>query len=625
MADAASSTFVGRSREMAAVRAALRPGAAAVVVIHGPGGIGKTRLLDAVCADQQPHRRIVRLDCGDVEPTDRGFLAAVAERLGCAATVEAVADGCARGDRPVCLALDTAERLRILQSWLRRTFLPALPAETATVLATRDAPHPSWLTAPEWHGLVSVVALGPLDDEESERLLVARGLAPEVARRVQRYARGFPLALDLVAALPGPGPELSPGPRPEVVDQIVRRLVAGLSPRQVRLAEAAAVVRRVTEPLLTALLDDGRAGSRGAWDELAALPFVTLGADGLSVHETVHECLTQDLEQRDPVRFADLRHRAAVHLIGQHRASGPSLRWRTTADLLYLVRAPLIRDAFFPPETSYSVDPARAADESAITALVARSTGDDEQALLALWWQHHPEAFAVTHDADGTVVAVSAVLEHASLSDPVRRRDPVVTAWQAHLDAHPLSPGSTVLLVRWTLCEAGAAAVTPQVAPLIIDLKRRYLELHPRLRRVYIANEGGPRTAVTAGLGFVEAGPSTLIDGVAKVPTVLEMGPRSIEGWLERLLQTELRARSTSIEDVVPARHRDRLDSLSDREREVLRLLADGLTNREIASRLVISEKTANRHVSNVFAKIDVTNRTLATRFAVDSGLVDST
>jgi ATP/maltotriose-dependent transcriptional regulator MalT len=62
------------------------------------------------------------------------------------------------------------------------------------------------------------------------------------------------------------------------------------------------------------------------------------------------------------------------------------------------------------------------------------------------------------------------------------------------------------------------------------------------------------------------------------------------------------------------------LGRLTPREREVMALLAEGLTNRQIAERLVISEGTAIRHVSNIFGKLGVTNRAAATRVALDSG-----
>ena len=61
---------------------------------------------------------------------------------------------------------------------------------------------------------------------------------------------------------------------------------------------------------------------------------------------------------------------------------------------------------------------------------------------------------------------------------------------------------------------------------------------------------------------------------------------------------------------------------LSPREAEVLRLVADGRTNRDIAAELVISERTVDRHVSNIFAKLDVSSRAAATAYAYEHDLL---
>jgi DNA-binding NarL/FixJ family response regulator len=61
---------------------------------------------------------------------------------------------------------------------------------------------------------------------------------------------------------------------------------------------------------------------------------------------------------------------------------------------------------------------------------------------------------------------------------------------------------------------------------------------------------------------------------------------------------------------------------LTSRELEVLRLVATGKSNREIASALVISEHTVARHVQNIFRKLDVTSRTAAGAFAFEHDLL---
>lgn len=62
--------------------------------------------------------------------------------------------------------------------------------------------------------------------------------------------------------------------------------------------------------------------------------------------------------------------------------------------------------------------------------------------------------------------------------------------------------------------------------------------------------------------------------------------------------------------------------TLTDRERDILTLVAQGLNNREIADALTISERTARSHVSNVLIKLDLASRTQAALWAIREGLV---
>jgi ATP/maltotriose-dependent transcriptional regulator MalT len=63
---------------------------------------------------------------------------------------------------------------------------------------------------------------------------------------------------------------------------------------------------------------------------------------------------------------------------------------------------------------------------------------------------------------------------------------------------------------------------------------------------------------------------------------------------------------------------------LTGRECEVLRLVAAGNTNREIATQLVLSEHTVARHLQNIFAKLGLSSRAAATAYAYEHGLIDS-
>ena len=68
-------------------------------------------------------------------------------------------------------------------------------------------------------------------------------------------------------------------------------------------------------------------------------------------------------------------------------------------------------------------------------------------------------------------------------------------------------------------------------------------------------------------------------------------------------------------------RAREAPDGLTGREREVLTLVADGRSNRQIGEELYISDRTVARHLTNIFHKIGVTSRTQAARYAIDRGM----
>ena len=71
-------------------------------------------------------------------------------------------------------------------------------------------------------------------------------------------------------------------------------------------------------------------------------------------------------------------------------------------------------------------------------------------------------------------------------------------------------------------------------------------------------------------------------------------------------------------------RRPERVESLTKRETSVLKLVAEGLANKEIARRLSISEKTVKAHLNNVFAKLDVHSRTQAALEAIRSGIAQA-
>jgi len=120
---------------------------------------------------------------------------------------------------------------------------------------------------------------------------------------------------------------------------------------------------------------------------------------------------------------------------------------------------------------------------------------------------------------------------------------------------------------------------------------------------------------VTAAL---EAGASGFLlkdadaDDVAAAIRAAHRGEVHLAPAIGALLARQVRDRATA----TPA------EPLTEREREVLGLVGRGLSNRAIADRLAITERTARTHVSNILGKLGLSSRTQAALYAVERGLV---
>jgi len=79
------------------------------------------------------------------------------------------------------------------------------------------------------------------------------------------------------------------------------------------------------------------------------------------------------------------------------------------------------------------------------------------------------------------------------------------------------------------------------------------------------------------------------------------------EVWLDRSLMGSVLDEMTQAPEADP--QKAKIDSLTDREREVIALIAEGLKNKQIGQRLFISETTVTHHLSSIFSKLEVSDR----------------
>lgn len=142
-----------------------------------------------------------------------------------------------------------------------------------------------------------------------------------------------------------------------------------------------------------------------------------------------------------------------------------------------------------------------------------------------------------------------------------------------------------------------------------IEATRRIAESHPDLKVVILtasADREQMLRAVDAGaLGYLlkDASPAELIEGVRSAAR----GESPLDPKVARELLAD--------------RREARAPQLTDRERQVLALVGEGLANKLIARRLEISEKTVKAHLTRVYTEIGVTDRTQAALWARNHGI----
>ncbi len=556
----ASARVFGRDRELATLESWISDDdGPAVIFVHGIGGIGKTSLLDALeRRGEAAGITLVRFDCGEIEPTPRGVLHALGERVSRELpSVEAAAANVAKLEGRIVLAFDDYQRFRLLDAWLRRTFIPALPAAVRVLLSSRAAPADGWTLAPGWSGLVHTLRLDALDDEAVDAVLDHENVAVDFAARVRTLAKGHPLTLRLAigAMMGGSGPDGDALDADQIVSTLAARFVEDVDDPDLRRAlDCAAVLRRVTRPLLAAMLDTDDPDP--LIERLRALPFVTAARDGLVIHETVREAVAKTLYAIDPQRYRKLRRAAWDRLRTEVETVGRVQLWRYMADILYLVEQPSIREAFFPTDVPQQVvETARLSDESDIARITRRHDGPEGERVMLAWWRELSDSFSVVRGPAGEVLAYSILAFAGQVGEPLARGDALTASWLEHVRAAGLPDARPVLFARRLLTRDSGERPSTERAACFLDIKRTYLE-NPRAARIYTAMRAGEEILSVFGpLGFrVLHDLAVEQDGRRLDTLMLDFGPGGIPAWIAGLIDAQYRTTSRTFALDVDAR-----------------------------------------------------------------------
>jgi two-component system nitrate/nitrite response regulator NarL len=177
------------------------------------------------------------------------------------------------------------------------------------------------------------------------------------------------------------------------------------------------------------------------------------------------------------------------------------------------------------------------------------------------------------------------------------------------------NPAMTVIGLAGNYSEALAIAASEQPNLIILDIllgEEDGLEILPELREV----AKNARVLVLTGLRSAESQRRAMVAGAMGVvlkehaAEVLIKAIKKVhqgEVWLDRTMMGSVLHNMTQAREPDP--EEGKIASLTDREREVVALIAEGLKNKQIGQRLFISETTVTHHLSSIFSKLGVSDR----------------
>ncbi len=237
----------------------------------------------------------------------------------------------------------------------------------------------------------------------------------------------------------------------------------------------------------------------------------------------------------------------------------------------------------------------QAEPSESVTVVVA-----DDQATIR-------EALSAMLDLLPDIDVVASAANGQQAVDAVAAHEPDVLLTDLRM---PVMDGATATAL---VCENHPA--TAVVLLTTYDDEESILSALQAGARGYLTKEAG-RAEIAAAIRTAAAGQAVLDPAVQARLLAAATGARQADATTP----SSATGACSSPDDSSPAAAQA-VSSLTGRERDVLELIAAGLSNREIAQRLFISEATVKTHINNLFAKLDLRDRAHAMRFAFDHGL----
>ncbi|MCD9024745.1 LuxR family transcriptional regulator [Cohnella silvisoli] len=646
--------LVGRQKEIQFFREQLskKRHRGHILNIYGTGGVGKSYLLDEfrrialhscsrfLLLDSRdfPHNpqefclhllRLLRYNLSKDEQTDN------LSRL-----IELCQEAIQQEPEPggVVLALDTFEELGELEYWFREEFLQQLHSEVLVVISGRYPIQGAWLSSPAWRQLISHMPIGDLDYFSVKEYLSRSGIEVENdIHQIWSKTKGHPLTLSLLVST-----TLSQAMQPlaiaddnGVFAQVVHTWLKELPDPQLRgLVETAAVMRHFNQELLSCAMEIPVTTEQ--FLKLVGLSFVRRVDRGWLLHDLMRDAICHELQVRAPEQYKGIRKRCILFYYDLIKESVQKklVAWET-AEWFYYIGDPAILAFFYQNSGTHRWEPLNSFNWREAERYIENRYSSSKEAKITYTNPETLERYDYVISAEENLYTLKHIhLQELHELDPsivklIRNGQGVLSGLSVII---PINVHTLDYLRTQPLSSAYFAGLSEQ---MLKELKvSKESKAGYFVKTIDIPDFADQSMRAAAGLtfithiisaGFLVAAPPANpffgeihqglgcqvakhavhydYDGITPTPYyVIDTRGNKLQSYLNKML-----ANYGMLDERRDAQQE--LAALTSREKEVVELIIKGHTNMEIAGKLYLSEVTVKKHLTNIFRKLDIKNR----------------
>ncbi|WP_028594265.1 LuxR family transcriptional regulator [Paenibacillus assamensis] len=668
-----SRMLVGRDRELKSFATILGDETFShkIINVYGTAGIGKSFLLDELQRQaRMADACCITIDCEHLVKTPEAFCRAILQVLDRSAasasstsTFADIAELCIRSLNGVSSArtvlfIDVYEQLAVMDQWLRDYFLKQLNNNVLIVIAGRHVLSEPWFISPVWRQFIYRMPLSEIDYPSVERYAGYNSIIDyEQIQKIWQHSKGHPLTMSLITYISQQvdinetnTPLEDYGTLPYIVNQWLREVP---EESQRNLVETAALLRIFNQESLSVVIS--REITLSEFHQLIRFSFVRKVNNGWTVHALMRELINRELLSRAPRLFEDRRTRVLLYYYNKLlHAPNPLSAEQETTELLYSFGDAALRAFIHWFDLSpCRFEPIGSVDKHEIETYMQQRHREAKDIKIELNDPHTNQRFDISLTSEESCYTlrhlnIDALLELGSdvfwtMKDtsgaiiglaviiPINQRTLTYLQQSSRSAAYfnSLSPEQMQEMEVLDPARSGWFIETIDTLDFEDPMQQAaigHLLLAMMLTGELIVESPAPFPYFIMAhdsLGFerVQGATHYGYDGITPTPTFVfnRKGEQFIQHIHQLLNQTDLGRKLLSLKAVEESTLNPALSlvdpilvhpDLTPREKDVAKLLEKGLTNAEIASTLFVSEITVKKHMTSMFGKLNVNNRT---------------